>query len=158
MNLLAQTPFKAQPTPRLSKRTPQIHLTILQIKQTCTTHYFPRHCARFVQETVLRLQTFSSALSNPAERAFSGSLAYKPLTFIPVAQLIVCSVTLRRVCRAVVGIKARNGSTFEESNEEVVLTQNSSLTLFKVQPHNSCAGTTWSSSLALPHFSATSKA
>lgn len=53
---------------------------------------------------------------------------------------------------------ARNGSAFGESNKEVFLIQISSLILFKVQHCNDCVGTTRSSSLELPHFSATSEA
>lgn len=36
MNLFAQTPLKVEPAPRLSKRTPQIHPTNLQMKSVCT--------------------------------------------------------------------------------------------------------------------------
>lgn len=143
MNLLPQTPFKAQQTPGLSKRTPQIHLTNLQMKQNLhntaeqlTYQYFPRHRVRLVQEIVLRLQTLGSVLSDSADRAFGGSFAYRLLALIPAAQHSVLSAVLTSVCRAVLGIKARNESAFKESNEEVGFMQNSSLILLEVQPHN----------------------
>lgn len=103
MNLLAQTPFKAEPK---IKRTPEIHLTNLQNEtnlhntdsEQLTYHSFPRHCARFTREALLRLQTFSSACSGPADRALVAALCTS-FAFLPVAQHIPLSCA-DTVCRA----------------------------------------------------------
>lgn len=86
------------------KPTNETNLHNTDSEQLTYHFFFPRHCARFLQETVLRLQTFISACSGPADRAFGGSFVYRLLAFIPVAQHIVLSAVLTRVCRATLSI------------------------------------------------------